>query len=135
MTHILEGKTINEIKIANDKMAILFQTDQGDIIGRADGDCCSQRWIEHVTLPCNGFPCVVLSTEERNLDKDIRDNDGELIQFYGFSIKTDRGDIEIDYRNSSNGYYGGNLSFDDRDFYGGVFEQNISTCQWINIKE
>lgn len=78
---------------------------------------------------------MVLSTEERNLDKDIRDNDGELIQFYGFSIKTDRGDIEIDYRNSSNGYYGGNLSFDDRDFYGGVFEQNISTCQWINIKE
>ena len=35
--------------------------------------------------------------------------DPDEVEFYGLSIKTDKGEIVIDYRNSSNGYYGGSL--------------------------
>ena len=39
----------------------------------------------------------------------------------------------IDYRNESNGYYGGNLCWDDESFYGGVYGQNVSTMNWQNV--
>lgn len=58
------------------------------------------------------------------------DYGNQEIQYYGFHIRTENGDCTIDYRNQSNGYYGGNLSWDDKDFYGGVFGQNVSTEEW-----
>jgi hypothetical protein len=59
------------------------------------------------------------------------DSEYEIIAFYGLKITTDKGDIIIDYRNSSNGYYGGNLSWpNDNYFYRGVFGQNVSTEEW-----
>lgn len=40
----------------------------------------------------------------------------------------------IDYRNESNGYYSGNLSWGDGDyFYGGVYGQNVSKQDWQKI--
>ena len=42
MCKILIGKTIKEIKIAEDKKAILFIIADGeDVKVRVDGDCCS----------------------------------------------------------------------------------------------
>lgn len=58
----------------------------------------------------------------------------EYLQFYGFKIQTQKGDVVIEYRNSSNGYYGGNLAWNDDDyFYGGVFGQNNSKLEWEQI--
>ena len=54
---------------------------------------------------------------------------------YGVKITTDKGHIVIDYRNASNGYYGGNLSWpDDSYFYGGVHGQNESNEEWVDIE-
>jgi hypothetical protein len=41
----------------------------------------------------------------------------------------------IDYRNESNGYYGGELCWPDDHFYGGVHGQNVSTEQWVDVTE
>lgn len=133
--HILEGKVILAIKIADDKKAIKFITDEEDIIAKTDGDCCSDSWIENIELPINGFPAVVISVEDLELNKSEEDKDNyETVEFYGCKIVTDKGDIILDYRNSSNGYYGGNLSWPGDDyFYGGVHGQNISTENWIDI--
>jgi hypothetical protein len=135
--HILEGKTILDIKIADDKEAIKFITNEGDVICRVDADCCSHSWVESIELPAGGFPAQVLKAEDLDLNKpDVSDDEYECLQFYGFKISTNKGDIIIDYRNSSNGYYGGSLSWPDESyFYGGVYGQNISTENWINIKE
>lgn len=137
MTHCLIGKTITDIKIADDKEAILFVTTDGEVIARADAECCSHTWIEHIELPALGFPCIVTEVEDLNLPgmSEEWDDDENYIQFYGCQIKTDKGEIVIDYRNSSNGYYGGNLSWpDDSYFYGGVYGQNVSECNWKDIK-
>lgn len=129
--NILVGKTITAIYIAEDKEAIRFDLDNGEsIVAKCDADCCSYTWIEHVTLPALGFPFLVLAEKDIDLPAD-EDDSGELIQFYGFALETDKGDFLIDYRNASNGYYGGSLSWpNDKYFYGGVFGQNVSEEKW-----
>ena len=57
----------------------------------------------------------------------------DVIQFYGFKVSTDKGVLVIDYRNESNGYYGGSLTWPGDYHYGGVFEQNISNGDFQDI--
>lgn len=139
MNNILVGKTILSVEIAKDKMAIKFNTNAGEIIAKTDGDCCSHSWIEEVELPALGFPALCLSYENMNFVKPSKEFDGDHIQFYGCKIITDKGEIIIDYRNSSNGYYGGNLWWPMEDdsynhFYGGVYGQNISKEKWMKLE-
>lgn len=132
MTHCLENKTITVIEMALDKKAMRFIIDGADpIIAKADGDCCSQSWIEHVEMPARGFPAIVLKVEDLELPGAVNDSEeDECLHVYGLKITTDKGEIIIDFRNSSNGYYGGNLSWPDGYFYGGVYGQNVSTEEW-----
>lgn len=137
MSNFLVGKTINEIKIAEDKKALLFITTEGEFVVKVDGDCCSDSWVESVERPALGFPVKVLKAFDLEMpeEEDQENDDGEVITFYGFKMETTKGDIVIDYRNSSNGYYGGNLSWPDDDyFYGGVGGQNVSNEEWIDIE-
>ena len=112
MAHPLEGKTISRILIAEDKEALKFETTEGDVIAIAYGDCCSTTWVEHVDLPARGFPALVQSVSNLDLDKPDEESEYSVIQFYGLKITTNNGDIVIDYRNESNGYYGGDLVFE-----------------------
>jgi hypothetical protein len=129
--HVLVGKVLNGIDIAKDKEAIRFVVEDGDIVARCDADCCSHTWVEHVELPARGFPCTVLFVGDLDLPGS-EDNHPEhdCLQVYGLKVSTDNGDIIIDFRNSSNGYYGGSLSFPGDYFYGGVFRQNVSEEEW-----
>jgi hypothetical protein len=130
--HILVSKTLIGIMLAEDKEAILFRTSSGDIVAKCDADCCSHTWVEHIELPVNGLPAVVLSVQDIELNADLDTQKGEL-SFYGCKIATDKGDIVIDYRNESNGYYGGNLTWPDDYFYGGVYGQNVSEEKWREV--
>ena len=138
MANALIGKTITEMKIAADKEALLFITTDGEIHAKVDGDCCSQSWIESVELPVNGFPATVTAAEDIDMP-DLGNGDAELRQYYGYKLTTDKGDIIIDYRNDSNGYYGGSIWFPDSDpeaynsYYGGVHGQNKSNEKWQDI--
>lgn len=133
MSDFLVGKTINEIMLASDKKAILFKCSDGDHIAKADGDCCSDTWVENIEVTVLSFPCTVLSVNYLET-RDDEEADYECVQFYGLRINTDKGSIELDYRNSSNGYYGGNLSWpDDTYFYGGVYGQNVSNNDWKSL--
>lgn len=128
MTHVLQGKTITKAELATDKHAIRFSIlGEEPIIARTEGDCCSVSWIEHVELPAGGFPAVVHEVQDLALPGSCEDHPiYDCLQVYGLKITTDKGDMVIDYRNSSNGYYGGSLVWPDEDFYGGVFGQNES---------
>ncbi len=135
MAHILEGKTLIGIDLAKDKLAMRFAVEGSEpIVAKADGDCCSSSWIEHVELPAGGFPAKVVGVEDIDLPGSV-DNHAEhdCLKVYGLKISTDRGDIVIDYRNASNGYYGGNLSWPGEYFYGGVHGQNVSEEQYETL--
>lgn len=132
----LINKTLTGMKIAEDRQSLLFQTLEGDIVVNAEGDCCSYTWIEHVELPALGFPAKVISVDELEMPEGKESTfhkDPDQLSFYGCKIVTDRGEIVIDYRNDSNGYYGGNLSWPGEYYYGGVFGQNVSKHNWKDI--
>lgn len=131
-TNPIIGKTITALEIAEDKQALRFVlADNAECIVNADGDCCSYTWIEHIELPALGFPALVVSVEDIAMP-DLGEMEGrDVVAYYGCKIVTDRGEIIIDFRNDSNGYYGGDLSWpDDTYYYGGVFGQNKSNHQW-----
>lgn len=138
MANALLGTTIQEMKIAQDKQSLLFVTADGPLVAKVDGDCCSHSWIEHVELPVNGFPATVKAAEDIPMP-DLGNGDAECRQYYGYKLTTDKGDIIIDYRNDSNGYYGGSIWFPDTDpsaynsYYGGVYGQNVSKEDWQDI--
>jgi hypothetical protein len=76
-----------------------------------EGDCCSHSWIEYLEMPGDIAGATLLSVDDSapiTQSHDEHDDDGE-ISVYNTSFKTDRGEIVLEYRNSSNGYYGGYL--------------------------
>ena len=134
-THDLVGKTIHSVELTSDKKAIKFVTDAGDVVAKCDGDCCSSTWIEHVLLPFKGFPAKVTAVDELEMPDLGSPDKYDVIQYYGCAIRTESGDITIDYRNESNGYYGGDLSWpSEKYFYGGVHGQNIDNGDWQPLK-
>lgn len=137
MVNTLIGKTIVSVKIADDKEAMLFVADSGEnLIVRVDADCCSNTWIESVEMPALGLPFKILACEGLDMNREPEEIDYDYIQFYGAKITTDKGDMVLDYRNSSNGYYGGSIVWPgDEHFYGGVYGQNVSECRWVEVEE
>ena len=137
-TNPLVGKKILAVYLAEDKKAIKFDLDGAEpIITRADGDCCSSTWIEYIETPEN-----LLGTVAAVEDVDMPDKGSpaeyDVIAYYGCKITTDKGSCLLDYRNESNGYYGGSLDWPRKDgtasyFYGGVFGQNVSNEDWKKI--
>ena len=137
MENKLIGKKIVDVKIAEDKLAMLFICDNGEeLVVRVDADCCSYTWIESVELPALGFPFTVIACDDLDMNKEPLENEEyECLQFYGAKITTDKGDMVIDYRNDSNGYYGGDIVWPGEGFYGGVYGQNESNMNWRDIEE
>ncbi len=135
--NILVGKIITDIQLSDDSQAIKFITNQGDIIADCDADCCSYTWIESIYNKNAALNSEVLEAD--NIDMpDLGDMEGkEVVAYYGFKIKTIKGECVIDFRNDSNGYYGGWLHWPDSQssFYGGVYGQNNSTHKWKSIQE
>jgi hypothetical protein len=118
----LIGKRINGIFLDKDNCTLMFRTTEGKYFGYGtSGDCCNSVWINHMTginlvAPNdNSFDvlrgALVTATEDRGWTEDRGTDDdwGEVIQDGFWCITTDRGYIDIEVRNSHNGYYGGQL--------------------------
>lgn len=114
--HVLVGKTIVAVALCLAKETLRFTVlDESRsfsfIYGMCYGDCCSSTWVETVESSARGLPAKVLAARELEMSRDPEDQEGSYIQFYGFLIETDQGAITLDYRNSSNGYYGGGMNW------------------------
>ncbi len=114
----LVDKVVTGIYRSNDKQYLKFELRDGDpIYAECYGDCCSHTWIEHLELPALELPARVISVDNLDMNKPGEEHEGDwdtgYIQFYGYKIVTDRGEIIIDYRNESSGYYGGSLDWAD----------------------
>lgn len=137
-TNPIIGKVITGMEIAADRQALRFALADGEIVVNVDADCCSYTWVEHVELPALGFPATVVSVSDIDMPDGATSTfhtGAEVLAYYGCKIVTDRGDIVIDYRNDSNGYYGGSLSWPGEYFYGGVYGQNVSKHEWKPVVE
>lgn len=112
----MKGKVLEEVKLSPDKSRILFMFKDGHSQAfSVKGECCSDSWIEHLEMPGDIDGATFLSAEESDTitqdHSDHDDNEGgyQSISVYNTVFHTDRGDIVLEFRNSSNGYYGGYL--------------------------
>lgn len=122
----LVGKNVMAVSLAEDGGAIKFEIEDGQsLVVKVDGDCCSHSWIEHVEAPENMLGTVT-AVEDVDMPDLGNQPDHDSMKYYGCKIHTDKGSSLIDYRNDSNGYYGGMLCWPGEYHYGGVYGQNIS---------
>lgn len=86
-----------------------------DIRFGVEGDCCSHSWIEHLEAPESVEGRTVVAVDDHTMDSsdegDVDDDDyGAVTVVYQTVFRLDNGDsIKVEYRNTSNGYYGGYL--------------------------
>lgn len=107
------GKRIQGITLAQDKKSLTITlTNRDKIEGVVEADCCSNTWIEHLEIPADIEGAEIMDIDDDTPIKKINNEEEcELLQIYCTKIVTTKGYIDIEYRNSSNGYYGGSLFF------------------------
>lgn len=109
------NRPLASIKLGTDKSDITFRFQDGASQRfYVEGDCCSTSWIEHLELPGPIEGAVILSMNDSapvTQDHDAHDKDygQECISVYNTVFATNKGEIILEYRNASNGYYGGYL--------------------------
>lgn len=126
----LIGEYINGLFIGNDQWTIVFRTANGKYF-RFDTqkDCCNSVWFNHISgiqvvfgEPDNSVfdllrGALVTRVEEKGWTDRSENTDEsqyycDVIEDGMWSIYTDRGQIDIEVRNSHNGYYGGSVSYE-----------------------
>jgi hypothetical protein len=106
---LIIGLTIKRFEFRGPDNEIFFYTDKGVIKMLCAADCCSESWIESIDAPENLIEAKILDIEEIPGGEDLPGTRQEYDQVYFLKIKTDKGYVTIDYRNSSNGEYGATL--------------------------
>ncbi len=108
----LIGKKINSIQIDENQETLFFNTDDGVIVYKTYGECCSDTWFADIIGVKALIGEIVNYVEDISMDF-YNTDDGRCRQdydeAYGVKLKTSKGTTDIIYRNSSNGYYGGDI--------------------------
>lgn len=123
----LLGKKILGLSINEDQSILAFKTDYGFIAYEALGDCCSETGFADINGVESLIGAVIESVDRVDMEG-YNIEDGRTRQeydiAYGFKLKTNKGWIDIVFRNSSNGYYGGDI---------GLFERDIENLNLVEI--
>jgi hypothetical protein len=107
---VLAQRPLRAVRTAEDGRLLVFDFLTGDSVAySAEGDCCSYSWVEHLTTP-EALTGAVIDAVRDGVEVGEKPCDGGRIAVYQTSFRTDRGEIIVEYRNESNGYYGGWLS-------------------------
>ena len=122
--NVLIGKRINGLFLGNDEWTLVVR----DTTGRhyrfdTANDCCNSVWFNHINGvdilgEGNSFDILrgaeVLAVEDKGWGENRDDEEGhEVVQDGFWTLRTDRGYIDIEVRNSHNGYYGGNVGYNE----------------------
>ena len=108
----LIGKTVNRLLINDTETILAFCTSEVVIAYKTWGDCCSETWFSDITGVNALIGGTVQTVDEVSvvsynvLDGRTRQ---EYDEAYGYKIVTDKGWVDIVFRNSSNGFYGGSI--------------------------
>jgi hypothetical protein len=112
----LKGKNLRSVstetkasQYSEDRL-ITFHCDDGDYVFRCEGDCCSSTYINSIDGPQKGRVLDVLEPEWDDKDGRTWDEENGEKKFYKVTLAIEgAGHLDIEYRNESNGYYGGSL--------------------------
>ena len=110
------GRTIKAVRAELGGTELWFDfADGGGAMFRVGADCCSESWIEHIEVPADIDGAVFVGCSEGG-EVDAGGGHGEhcpepqdVTLVYSASFATDRGHVVVEFRNTSNGYYGGDI--------------------------
>ena len=117
----LIGKRVNDVLVNDDKTVIAFRTIEGEYLAYyASGECCNDVWFNHLTctnaLGTGDLFDILRGTEVLGEETkgwvDVKNEDADsydVIEDAFWSIQTSRGWIDLEVRNTHNGYYGGHV--------------------------
>ena len=109
----LVGKKLKSVSLMDTRSEFHVETEDGAKLKFAvSGDCCSQSWIEHLELPDDYIGATVLAIRTDGNEDRVTEEDrqkADHLQVYQTILATNRGEITLEYRNDSNGFYGGSL--------------------------
>jgi hypothetical protein len=100
--------------VGPDEANLIIETSDNQYLDcETEGECCSESWWADIVGVKQLIGAQVSKIEQ--VDLDIPDCDKrtrqESDEIYCFKVITDKGECELIFRNSSNGYYGGYCSF------------------------
>jgi hypothetical protein len=106
------GETLVAVEFNREKDELTFICVGGRYTYTTEGECCSTSWIEHLTIPPNIVGAKITGKTEPELPSFDGTPEGssdqhEDLKIYHTAWQTDHGEVIAEYRNSSNGYYGG----------------------------
>lgn len=107
----LIGNRVDRVTLSDDATIIEFSCPNGRYTYVAEGDCCSESWFNHLS----GVGVLLGQTVREVIQRDepaiVAGTRQEEDRVYGWTLVTDRGHVDLEMRNSSNGYYGGWASY------------------------
>lgn len=116
----LINERLTGLFMSSDQKMIAFRTVENKYITFfTEADCCNNVWFNHITgvnliRAENIFDIIrgvlVISTEDKGWNENASYDDCNVVQDGFWTIKTSKGYLDIEVRNSHNGYYGGSVS-------------------------
>lgn len=107
----LIGRKVLKVQLDAEKVYLNFVTDTGDVLYGCYADCCSESWINHINGITELLGGTVQDVDEVDffsilkIEPEATRQDFDQVLFH--RIKTEKGWCTLEFRNSSNGYYGG----------------------------
>lgn len=99
------------LRFTHKRDALILELEKGTLTLAAYGDCCSESWFEHADDDgvaggtITAFEFAEDPTKPATWDKERT----EQTEFYAGVLKTTKGRVCFEMRNSSNGYYSGSI--------------------------
>jgi hypothetical protein len=113
----LIGRKILKVQLDAEKVYLNFVTDIGNVTYGCFADCCSESWINHINGISELLGGTVQDADEVDffsllqIEPEATRQEYDRVLFH--RIKTEKGWCSFEFRNSSNGYYGGSLDKED----------------------
>jgi len=123
------GEVLVELRVESGESSLSVVFQDAEVLVDAVGDCCSESWFADIHVSPGAFGSSLERVEWIEL-ADPTPNDGRSRQeedrAYGFRLVTQAGQVEVIFRNSSNGYYGGWVE---------LSRVARSTSEWVRVVE
>lgn len=108
----LTARVIKEIWIheENDIVAFITTKDgtEETLYYVCEGECCSHSYIQHWEGIDSLIGATIKKVDVIEMDE-VKDSNDERTLVYGVKFVTNKGRSTLEFRNTSNGYYGGNM--------------------------
>lgn len=111
------GEQVTSLRISGNQETLVIGTTTKNHCYEAYGDCCSETWFADILGVSELLKAKVLGVKKiplktlRNYNTEDGRGRQDYDRVYGYRIKTTRGSCDIIFRNSSNGYYGGDINY------------------------